>query len=160
MKTLLQYRKTYRAGLLQAKAFRILKYRTNEVLKPFGINATDWGVLGLLIDDKKGIQLKAIADEVGVKQPYITRSIATLTKLGYVTQERSQTDSRAFNAFITPAGSAFVQTTEKIVRKQLKETFGAISSRSLLGYIETLDAIVGTNSHEQYHDVDLDHMTE
>lgn len=159
MKSLLQYRKTYKAGLLQAKAFRILKSRTNEVLNPFGINATDWGVLGLIIDEKKGVQLRVIAQEVGVKQPYITRSIATLTKLGYVTQAQSETDARAQHAFITDKGRSFVQSTEKIVLKQLKETFGDISRLSLLGYVQTLDSIV-TNSDDQYQGVDLDHMIE
>ena len=159
MKELLQYRKTYKAGLLQAKAFRILKYRTNEVLKPFLINATDWGVLGLLIDEKKGVQLRVIAQEVGVKQPYITRSITTLAKLGYVTVARSETDSRAQNAFITDKGKTFVQSTEKVVLKQLKETFGGTSARSLLGYIQTLDTIV-SNADGQYQDTDLDHMME
>ena len=160
MQRLLQYRKTYKAGLLQAKAFRILKYRTNEVLKPFAINATDWGVLGLLIDDKKGMQLRVIAQEVGVKPPYITRSIATLSKLGYVELKRSETDSRAQNAFITDKGKTFVQATEKKVLKQLKETFGDISTRSLLGYVQTLDSIVSSNANDKYNQIDLDHMIE
>jgi DNA-binding MarR family transcriptional regulator len=160
MKELLQYRKTYKAGLLQAKAFRILKYRTNEVLKPYGINATDWGVLGLLIDEKKGVQLRVIAQEVGVKQPYITRSIATLSKQGYVTVAKSEIDSRAQNAFITAKGKSFVEATEKIVLKQLKETFGDISARSLLGYVQTLDSIVSSNANDMYRKIDLDHMIE
>ena len=160
MKSLLQYRKTYKAGLLQAKAFRILKSRTNEVLKPFSINATDWGVLGLLIDDKKGMQLRAIAQEVGVKQPYITRSIGTLSKLGYVELKRNETDSRAQNAFITAKGKVFVQATEKDVLKQLKGTFGDISARSLLGYVQTLDSIVSSNTNKQFTQGDLDHMIE
>ena len=159
MKSFLKYRKTYKAGLLQSKAFRILKYRTKEVLKPFSINATDWGVLGLLIDDKKGMQLRVIAQEAGVKQPYITRSIATLSALGYVTLARSQTDARAQIAFITKTGTAFVQSTEKIVLKQLKETFGNTSKLSLLGYVQTLDAIV-SNAKDQYQEVDLDHLSD
>ena len=159
MKSLLKYRKTYKAGLLQAKAFRILKYRTNEVLKPFSINSTDWGVLGLLVDEKKGVQLRVIAQEVGVKQPYITRSIATLSRLGYVTLVRSEVDARAQNAVITSKGKTFVHATEKIVLKQLKETFGDISKRSLFGYVETLDTIVSRAS-DQYREIDLDHMIE
>ena len=159
MKSFLKYRKTYKAGLLQAKAFRILKYRTNEVLKPFSINSTDWGVLGLLMDAPGGVQLRVIAQEVGVKQPYITRSIATLSALGYVELARSETDARAQNAFITKTGTKFVQSTEKIVLKQLKETFGDISKLSLLGYVQTLDAVV-SNADERYQDVDLDHLSD
>jgi DNA-binding MarR family transcriptional regulator len=160
MKSLLQYRKTYKAGLIQAKAFRILKYRTNEVLKPYGINATDWGVLGLLIDEKKGIQLRVIAEEVGVKPPYITRSIATLSKLGYVVLKQSDVDARAQHAFITDTGKQFVQSTEKVVLRQLKETFGSISAGSLLGYIKTLDAIVTSNATLRYQRVNLGHLIE
>lgn len=160
MKSLLQYRKTYKAGLLQAKAFRILKYRTNEVLRPFSINATDWGVLGLLIDEKTGMQLRMIAEEVGVKPPYITRSVTILSKLGYVGLKRSEVDARAQNAFITDKGKSFVQSTEKVVSKQLQETFLGISARSLLGYVQTLDSVVSSNAIEKYRRINLEHLIE
>jgi len=60
MKHFLKYRKTYNAGLLYAKAFRVLKKKTNEVLQPLGVNATDWGILGILIGNKEGVALKVI----------------------------------------------------------------------------------------------------
>lgn len=159
MKDILKYRKSYKAGLLQAKAFRILKHRTNLALSPFKVNATDWGVLGMLIEAKEGVQLRAIAEEVGVKQPYITKSIANLTALGYVETQLNKHDTRARDAYITEKGRDFAKMAEKVVVGQLKVTFAGVSMRSLYGYVKTLDTVV-TNFSNMADGVDLDHLVE
>ena len=159
MKLLLEYRKSYTAGLLQSKAFRILKKKTNEVLEPLGINATDWGALGLLCKEKEGLRLTDISREVGVKAPYITRSITHLESMGLVSVGVHKEDTRAKIATITPAGKKFVVTAEKLVANQLKFVFNNVPLRDLLGYVRTLDVVV-RDFNDAAHEVDLGHISE
>ena len=159
MQLLLEYRKSYTAGLLQSKAFRILKKKTNEVLEPLGVNATDWGVLGLLLKEKDGLRLTDLSREVGVKAPYITKSITTLAQLGYVSVGVHKEDTRAKIATITKEGKLFVGRAEKLVAKQLQFVFKNVPIRDLLGYVRTLDVVVrdfGATAQE----VELGHMSE
>lgn len=159
MKSLLQYRKSYKIGLLQTKAFRILKHQTNNALKPFGINATDWAVLGLLLEAPDGLQLKMLADELGVKQPYMTRSITGLKQLGFVTTEASSKDNRATDARITKKGVVFVNTTEVVIVKKIKPFFSEVSARNLLGYLQTLIAVASKDDQNNTFE-SLEHIRE
>jgi DNA-binding MarR family transcriptional regulator len=157
MKSLLQYRKSYKIGLLQTKAFRILKQQTNEALKPFNINATDWAVLGLLLEEKNGLQLKWLASELGVKQPYLTRSISKLKELGFISTATSESHTRATNAFITEKGKKFVISTESIIVKKVKPIFSNASPRNLIGYLQTLIAVASVAEEGGVLE-SLDHM--
>lgn len=157
---IVKYRKSYKAGLLQAKAFRILKKRTNEALAPFGFNATDWGILGLLFESKDGLKLKHIATELGVKPPYVTRSVKSLDKGGYLKLSSQAKDARIKVATITSKGKKFVTKTEPIVMKQILDTLRLANKRDVMGYITTLSAIVDTFKDYYISQVDLDHMAE
>ncbi len=154
---MLEYRTSYTAGLLQAKAFRILKKKTNEVLEPLDINATDWGVLGLLLRERQGFRLSELSREVGVKAPYISKSVDHLEIKSFITVRPDSVDSRVRIATITKEGQIFVARTEKLVVAQLKIVFKKVSKRDLYGYVKTLDTVV-----QQYSDVakevDLKHL--
>lgn len=143
-KTLLTYNKTYNAGLLQAKAFRILKKHTNSALLPFGISATEWVILGLLSNQSEGLRLSEIAALVGVKSPFVTRSIAILVEKDFVDISISSQDTRVKIAMLTKVGETFVLKTEPVISQQIKKTFNGVSIRNLYGYITTLHTISET----------------
>lgn len=158
MKTLLfKYRKTYNAGLLQAKAFRILKNHTNSVLEPHDISSTEWGILGLLINDKKGMMLNDVARELGVKAPYITKSMTVLIAKGYVVYQHDDTDARVKIATITKSGEQFVKKIEPKIANVFKKTFSKVSYRNLAGYIVTLHQIVEEFPRD-LENVDFSHL--
>jgi DNA-binding MarR family transcriptional regulator len=156
---MLEYRTAYTAGVLQSKAFRILKKKTNEVLEPLDVNATDWGILGLLMREKAGLRLSELSREVGVKAPYITKSIDHLEKKDFVCVQQDSLDSRARIAVLTPAGKKFVINTEKLVVRQLKIVFKNVSTRDMYGYVKTLDTVVRDFS-EVAKTIDLQHIND
>ena len=156
--SLLQYRKSYQSGLLMAKAFRILKQRTNQALAVYNINSTDWGILGLLSDNPKGLRLSALADEMGVKAPYITRSVSELTQQKLVQVTEDPTDTRARLAVLTPKGKEFVAKVEPELISKLKGVFGKLGKRDVLGYGATLVAIVEGNKKLLEGSPNLDHL--
>ena len=65
IQTVAQNRKTYRVGLLQAKAYRVLKHHTAKALSEFNISHIEWAFLGLLYDAPKGMRSSALAKELG-----------------------------------------------------------------------------------------------
>lgn len=158
LKTAFTYRKSYRAGLLLSKAFRILKKRTNDVLAPHGINPTDWGVLGLLYESRQGLRLSEVAFEVGVKPPFVTKSVKGLIEKGYIELRVDEADTRAKLATITEAGKMFVKNTETEVMKEVMGVFEKTNKRDLIGYVNTLVSVVENNSKDDLESVDLEHM--
>lgn len=155
---ILPYRKSYTAGLLLSKAFRILKRRTNEALAPYDITATEWGILGLLYESKHGVRLSDIAFEVGVKAPFVTKSINTLSKKQMVTVTSDPLDIRAKLANLTPAGKNFVLKVEKIVMSEVLQTLSHAKKRDVLGYVKTLISVVEHDKNHLHTTINLDHM--
>jgi DNA-binding MarR family transcriptional regulator len=105
----------------------------------------------------KGLRLSEISKEVGVKAPYITRSIDNLEAKHYVEVCQDSTDARVRRAQITTTGKQFVSTTEKRVVDNLKVIFKKVSVRDLLGYVRTLDTIV-SEFEKDADGVELSHM--
>lgn len=155
--TFLQYRKTYNAGLLQAKAFRILKKHTNNALQPMDISATEWGILGILLNNSQGLRLSKIAGLMGVKAPFVTQSMAILMEKNFVNIDNDKSDTRVKIAKLTAAGKDFIKKAEPLVAKEIKKTFSEVSIRNLLGYLSTLHAVVKTYS-EEIDSTDLSHL--
>jgi DNA-binding MarR family transcriptional regulator len=134
-------RTTYTAGLLQARAYRILKERTSVVLAPLGISTTEWALLGLLMDHK-GMRPKQIADEIGIEASFVTVMTAHLKKNGWVQETSDTKDSRAKMLSLSSKGRAFVQKTEAHVRNEMRPLVAGASAGDLLGYIAVLEQII------------------
>jgi DNA-binding MarR family transcriptional regulator len=140
--------KTYRVGLLQTKAYRILNQKTTELLSKYQISSTEWAMLGLLFDSKDGMRLIHAADALGVEAPFVTQMIAHLKKYDLVVQAADAADSRAKVARLTDKGRAFVEETEIYVRKEMKSLLKGASIRDILGYLAVLQKITENSGGE------------
>ena len=141
-------RTTYRLGLLQAKAYRILKDETSIVLTPHDVSTVEWAFLGVLLDGK-ALRPKAAADELGVEAPFVTAMFAKLEKKGLVAQKADVTDSRAKTIFLTPKGIAFVEKIEPMVRAHMRALVSGSSTGDILGYISVLESIIENESKKE-----------
>ena len=139
-------RTTYRVGLLQAKAYRILKSTTTQLLKPLGISTIEWAFLGLL-HDRGSLRSKAAALELGVEPPFITVLVTSLKNRGLVSETKEANDTRAKSLQLTEEGRVFVDSTEKIVREGMRSSIKGVHLNDLLGYLAVLETIV-TNGTE------------
>ncbi|MES2225636.1 MAG: MarR family transcriptional regulator [Patescibacteria group bacterium] len=140
-------RTTYRVGLLQARAFRVLKARTDEVLAPMGITSAHWALLGLLFE-KDSMRMTEVALELGVEAPFVTTLISSLSKLKLVDTEPDPADSRAKRVFLTETGKAFVPKTEAHVRTAMRGLVAGTTVGDLASYLGVLEAIIA-NSEER-----------
>ncbi len=134
--------KTYQVGLLQTKAYRVLKQRTAELLKTSDISTVEWAMLGILYDNSQGIRLNILADELGVEAPFVTKMMRKLLKNNLINLIADPEDSRAKVVCLTKQGKSFVEKTELYISKKMKNTFKDISKGDLLRYVLVLQTIV------------------
>lgn len=140
-------RTTYRVGLLQAKAFRILKNHTDDALSKHAISNVDWVFLGLLHDNINGLRLKEMAEELGVEAPFVTSLFNKLEKINLVTSRVDTFDSRAKNIQLTSRGHTFVIATEEYLKDKMKKLLVGAGKSDLLSYVTVLEKII-ENSKE------------
>jgi DNA-binding MarR family transcriptional regulator len=140
-------RTTYRVGLLQAKAYRILKRRTGEVLEPIGISTVEWAFLGLIYE-RETIQPKIASQELGVEAPFITEIVSKLSKKKLVLETQDEKDRRYKSLSLTAEGKNFVESHERMVRDHMRPLVSGASAKDLLGYISVLETIVANSQND------------
>jgi DNA-binding MarR family transcriptional regulator len=146
-KSAVRNRTTYRAGLLQAKAYRILKIRTNKELAKIekGISSIHWALLGILYDERDGMRPREAALELGVEAAFVTALVADLKKKGFVEVAADKEDSRAKRLAITTKGIKFLSDTEPKLRAAMRPLLAGISMSELMAYLAVLERIVGNS---------------
>lgn len=142
--------KTYRVGLLQTKAYRVLKHQTTKLLEPYGISSVEWAMLGLLYDASKGLRSKKLADELGVEAPFVTTINSKLLDLGYIIHVSDPEDNRAKLVCLTSKGKKFVDETEVYLRQEMKFLFKDVSINDILAYLNVLQDVID-NSNRGKH---------
>lgn len=133
--------KTYRVGLLQAKAYRSLKNRTAVALKPYGLGTVDWAFLGVLNDAIKPIRFAEMAGLLDVDAPFITELIGKLIKKDLIEFERDAKDKRIKLLRLSNKGKKMVPEIESVMRSKSKEWLKGLSVNEVLTYISVLKKI-------------------
>ena len=87
--------KTYELIRLQGKSYRFIKNYVNSALSKEKLSALEWGILGLLYENKEGQRYIEIAQSMGVEPPFITELVSTLLKQNLIHSKDSDTDKRA-----------------------------------------------------------------
>lgn len=139
---------TFRVGLLQAKAFRILQQCTMEYLQKYKISPIYWAFLGLLNDRNDGARPSDAADELGVEAPFVTIMVKELSKRGFLIEKTHKDDNRAKIITLTLKGKEFVKTTEVYLRKEMRFFANGITPKEFINYLTVLTKIIeNSNSH-------------
>lgn len=138
----LNYLSTYKAGLLQAKAYRVLKQHTALLLEEYHITTLDWAMLGILHDQKEEVRLSFLALELGVEAPLVTRMVEKLKEAGFINLVADKKDSRVRLASLSLKGKNQISIIEKKVRSGIKPVFKDISIPAMATYLSVLDKIV------------------
>lgn len=133
---------TYKAGLLQTKAYRTLKNKTTLTLKPYKISAVDWACLGVLFDAQIPLRASEVAKQMDVELPFITEISKQLSKDKIIEFKKDPKDSRIKLISLTEKGRSLVPEVEKVMRAESKKWFVGASIRDLVGYLRVLNKIV------------------
>lgn len=133
---------TYATGLLQTKAYRILKHRSDEALKPYGLTPLDWALLGALYELPQGLRLTQASEILGVEASMISLVIESLERDTYLTITRSPQDRRVKIIQLTEHGRSSVPKIEQHLRASLKPLLAGASKLDVLAYLRVLHSIV------------------
>ena len=143
IKDTIHNRKTYRAGLLQAKVYRVLKgYSQDKLMSGYGLSTIDWALLGLLYDNTDGLRPSVLAEALGVEPPFVTVLVSKLTKLGLIDVKTRKDDSRVKIFFLNKKGNSTVEEVEKYLREEMKVLVKGIDAGDLIAYLSVLEKIV------------------
>lgn len=136
---------TYSTGILQARAYRNLRYFMTRTLKKHGLTSAEWSVLGVVSDATKsgGIRVSDIAKMLDVQTSFITNLVKGLMKEGLTDYAYDEDDGRVRLVVGTDKAHAEVDQIEKNLRKEMKAWLGDIRPEELVQYITVLQKISG-----------------
>lgn len=143
-----QLASTYNIGLLQTKTYKVIMGKIAQLLKPFKISNVDWVVLGIIFDHSDGLRSLALAEIMGVEQPFITVLTAKLKKMGFLKIVVDTTDKRAKILHLTKEGRNFVSTTEKMLAQEMEKISAGIAIADAMAYFKVQQSIVDYSEKE------------
>lgn len=111
---------------LQIAAHRLQKRADQALMKAAGISTAQAAVLAI-VAGAPGMRQNQIASTLGLNESAVTAMVTRLVKQGLLFRTRSETDSRAFELSLAPAGEVALNATEApfaAVNALLDETLG------------------------------------
>lgn len=137
---------TYRSGIAQAAAHRILNKIVGDFLLAYGLTPMQWFIAGFIFDaGPNGIRLSDVAKMTDTTLPYITNQITLLTEKGVVQKVAHSGDSRVKLVSINKKYMPTVRKIEKELREHLRERLynqKDITRDELSSYIHVLFKII------------------
>lgn len=131
--------RTYRAGLMQAKAFRVVSKHFNENLAAKNLSVPEWAVLGLLYETQEHLPMSAISHMLGVENPMTTSIVKSLEEKGLAARFAQDKDRRSRYVELTDAGRKFVPKTEAELNKRYKEFMQDSTVDDLYSYVTVIN---------------------
>ena len=137
--------KTYNSGLLQAKAYRLLKSYISLTLKKYGISTVEWALIGQLYE-VKSVTITEAAKILDVEKPFATNLAETLRKKGFVKRLVDKDDRRSKRISLTDKGNMQVPVIESDVRGAMSKILNEVSVEDIFSYVKVLEEIVKNTS--------------
>lgn len=137
--------KTYNSGLLQAKAYRLLKRYISVNLKKHGLTTVEWAMLGQLYETTS-LTITQTANILDVEKPFATNLTEVLRKKGFVTRIVDKEDRRSKKISLTEKGRVQVPVIEKDLRSAMSTILNNVSADDIFSYIKVLEEIVRNTS--------------
>ena len=95
----------------------------------------------LALDANDGLSLSAIADQLGVRAPTMTKTINRLAAQGFVDKKDSETDARLSHVFLTAEGREAVKSVRKAIRRSQKQALQDMSAKDVKNLMKLLKKV-------------------
>lgn len=113
-----------------------------ELLKPFGISATQYNVLRILRGaGADGLACREVGCRMVTRDPDITRLLDRLEKQGLIKRGREKADRRVVRTTISPAGLKILEKLDEPVAAIHKKQFAKLPPEQLRTLIDFLEAV-------------------
>ena len=133
---------TYRSGLLQVRAYKILQGRVATTLESFNLSTSEWSIIGIVSEYKDGVSSVEIAHILGVEKPLITILVDGLIRKGFVGKTNHPEDKRIKLVFVTPRALELIPEVERSLQGILFKLLNGLTQVDLDVYKKVLETIV------------------
>lgn len=133
---------TYDTAALQVITYKKLQNRINGVLKQYGLNMTQWIILGRLREKRSGLRTTDLARFIHVEVPLITMVAQPLLGRGLIDSSKSSSDKRAKLLRLTDRANELMEDVESRLQRQFKDIVKDISAQELHTYFKVLRTMV------------------
>lgn len=136
------------------KTADVLAGQVAELLKPFGISATQYNVLRILrgagagccgggraVPDAKGLACREIGQRMITRDPDLTRLLDRLEKNGLIVRERDTKDRRVVHTRITDGGLDVLKKLDEPVMNLHELQLGHLKKKELEELLELLERV-------------------
>lgn len=114
---------TYKAGVAQSTAYRLLKKFTEEAISEHDITMMQWFIIGTIYDaGKQGIGVTQLSNAVDTNVPYITNTLNLLEQKHIIERETRSGDSRSKVVRIDPNYIAKIPQIEASLRTKMRSS--------------------------------------
>lgn len=135
---------TYAAAVLQVITYKKMQTRINAVLKQYGLNMTQWIILGRLREKQAGLRTTDLARFIHVEVPLITMVSQPLQGRGLIDSSKAINDKRAKLLKLTDRATELMDAVDAKLQQQLQDIMGDIPKQELNTYFKVMQAMVRT----------------
>ncbi len=129
---------SYSVMLAKMRAFRATKDVIAKSLHNFDITIMQWLLLGYVEKNHNGTTAGAIADELNITMPLVTRFTTVLLRKDLIKITPLPKDKRTKIITITSKGRKLLQSSDPIVKQALKVWLAPISQEEVRTYIAVM----------------------
>ncbi len=141
-KTQKETKSTYATTVLQVITYKKLQNKINAVLKQYGLNMTQWLILGRLKEKKNGLRTTDLARFMHVEVPLVTMVSQPLMGRGLIDTNKINHDKRAKLLQLTESANNLIETVEKRLQSQVKDITKDVSVKDMNTYFRVLERMV------------------
>lgn len=135
-----------RPGYLVRRLHQIHSAIFLEECKAFNITPVQYGLMTTLLQHS-GSDQRTIGVEVGIDRTNVADVLERLSERGLVRRERSETDRRAMNAFLTDEGRALVGEMYSAMVRAQKRLLEPLDPEYRSAFLAMLAQLVEGNNH-------------
>jgi DNA-binding MarR family transcriptional regulator len=131
---------TYRAGILQSRAYRALTAFMNSRLKAYALSTPEWAYLGSLYE-RGTLQPSELAEQIGIKPPVASKLTKTLVAKHLIVVSPRKGDGRTLNVKLSAQGEQLAQKIEHELRIAMRAWLKDIDPKQLAVYLAVMEQI-------------------
>jgi MarR family transcriptional regulator for hemolysin len=135
---------TYASAALQVITYKKLQSKINGVLKQYGLNMTQWIILGRLREKSGGLRTTDLARFIHVEVPLITMVSQPLMGRGLINSSQAAHDKRAKLLKLTDRANELMEDVEGRLQQQFQDIMKDVSSQEMNTYFKVLRTMVQT----------------
>ncbi len=133
---------SYSLTALQVITYKKLQSRINGVLKQYGLNMTQWIILGKLGEKDTGLRATDLAKFMQVEVPLVTMVSQPLLGRGLIDSSVQKHDKRTKLLKLTASAQELIGTIDQKLQKQLAGLIKDISTQELQAYMKVLRSMM------------------